>query len=76
MADGSSEHPGAEDARIERAWREHRARQVVRGLELTPLERLRWLETNLAEIRGWLGRARTAQDSPDGRRAADPGRPA
>ena len=36
----------------------HRRRQVRRGLELTPAERLRWLETTLEEMRSLLGRAR------------------
>lgn len=38
---------------------EHRREQARRGLELSPAERLRWLETTMAEMKGLLGRAAT-----------------
>lgn len=36
---------------------EHRRRQTRRGLEMTPAERLEWLEETLAELREIQGRA-------------------
>jgi hypothetical protein len=44
--------------RWDRGWDEHRLRQAARGLELSPAERLRWLEETLTTMRRWLGRAR------------------
>jgi hypothetical protein len=47
------------------SWEANRRRQVRRGLELTPAERLQWLETALAEVRLFLGRAqRLAEGQP------------
>jgi hypothetical protein len=45
------------------AWREHRRRQARIGLELSPAERLRWLEQALETLRRWQGRARRAGGS-------------
>ena len=36
----------------------HERRQARLGLELTPAERLRWLEETMDELRGLVGRAR------------------
>jgi hypothetical protein len=38
----------------------HLRRQARLGLEMTPAERLHWLEMKLAEMRGLLGKARPA----------------
>lgn len=43
------------------SWEANRRRQIRRGLELTPAERLQWLETTLAEARQLLGRARDTE---------------
>lgn len=43
------------------SWEANRRRQIRRGLELTPAERLRWLETTLTEARQLLGRARNTK---------------
>ena len=51
------------DAGFER----HFLEQVRRGLELTPLERLQWLENTMSELSGWVGRAR------EGRPVSSPG---
>ena len=69
MAEPIADLDGDESARLERAWHEHETRQLLRGLELTPQERLRWLEDNLAEMRGWLGRARAASAQGRGTRS-------
>jgi hypothetical protein len=42
------------------AWKAQRRRQARVGLELTPAERLRWLEDALETLRRWCGRARDA----------------
>lgn len=49
---------GEPDEPRESAWREHRRRQARLGLELTPAERLRWLEDAMETLRRWQGRAR------------------
>ncbi|MCZ7626087.1 MAG: hypothetical protein C3F12_12445 [Candidatus Methylomirabilota bacterium] len=36
----------------------HRRRQVRLGLQLSPAERLRWLEQSMEELRKLVGRAR------------------
>ena len=36
----------------------NRRRQFLLGLELAPVERLRWLERTMAEMRAILGRAK------------------
>jgi hypothetical protein len=38
----------------------HRRAQARLGLELTPAERLRWLEETMETLRRWQGRARTS----------------
>lgn len=43
-----------------KGWEGHREAQVLRGLALTPAERLRWLEETMATMRRWVGRARQA----------------
>lgn len=51
-----------------RAFAQHRREQILRGLLLTPAERLRWLEQSMASLRRWAGRARTTP-LPDGIRS-------
>jgi hypothetical protein len=36
----------------------NRALQIRMGLEMTPAERLRWLEASVEELLPWVGRAR------------------
>jgi hypothetical protein len=38
-------------------WQAQQRRQAVQGLDLTPAQRLRWLEETLETMRRWLGRA-------------------
>ena len=72
MAERDGDSRSGDVARVERAWREHRTLQILRGLELTPLEGLRWLEDNRAEMRAGLGRAQRApQVSSDEPSAGD-----
>ena len=51
---GSREAGSREAAGFERHWLE----QVRRGLELTPAQRLAWLETTVRGLADWVGRAR------------------
>ena len=53
------------DEELAWSWQAHRRRQIRRGLELTPAQRLRWLETTLAQARRILGRARKAEDQAE-----------
>lgn len=41
-----------------------RLHQIRVGLAMSPAERLRWLETAIAELRPWVGRAREASRDP------------
>ena len=43
---------------FDRGWEGHRRRQARLGLQLTPPQRLLWLEQTMAEMRLLLGRAR------------------
>ena len=54
---GEPRRPAEPDPRAD-AWKAHRRRQARVGLELTPAERLRWLEDALETLRRWQGRAR------------------
>jgi hypothetical protein len=57
--------PGPDPDRTwDRDHEEHRRRQARLGLKLTPAERLRWLETTMATMRGWVGRAREGRPLP------------
>ena len=50
---------GQEDAgEFDRGFDGHRRRQARLGLQLSPAERLRWLEETMEELRHLLGRAR------------------
>ena len=49
---------GWDSGGFDRGFEGHRHRQVRRGLELTPIERLRWLEQTMEEMRRLVGRAR------------------
>ena len=46
------------ERRRRQAYERQRTAQLRRGLELTPAQRLRWLEETMATMRRWLGRAR------------------
>lgn len=46
---------------FDRGFDGHGRRQARLGLNLTPAERLRWLEETMEELRGLLGRARQGQ---------------
>ena len=45
---------------------EHDRRQAALGLELSPGERLEWLERTMEEMGELLGRARSASGAEDG----------
>ncbi len=45
----------------------HRLQQVRMGLRLTPVERLRWLERTMEELRRLLGRAKKGRPLVEGR---------
>jgi hypothetical protein len=48
----------------------NRSLQIRKGLELTPAERLRWLEDTVEELLPWVGRARLGrpvQGAPAGK---------
>lgn len=47
---------GTED--LDWTFEAHRRRQVRLGLQLSPAERLRWLEQSMEELRKLVGRAR------------------
>ena len=50
---------GREDAgEFDRGFEGHRRRQAMLGLQLSPADRLRWLEGTMDELRRLLGRAR------------------
>ena len=51
----------AGQAGFDRGFDGHWRRQVRRGLELTPAQRLRWLEQAMQELRPLVGRARRAK---------------
>ena len=57
MASDTSQHADTDDG-FDRGWEGHARRQAAIGLELTPAQRLRWLEETMATMRRWLGRAR------------------
>lgn len=48
----------AADPRFDQGYEGVRRRQARLGLRLTPLERLRWLEERMRELRRMLGKAR------------------
>jgi hypothetical protein len=49
----------------------HRLEQAGAGLRLSPAERLRWLESTMATLRRWQGRARRVASSGAADRAHD-----
>ena len=57
---GKQESPSTQmtEARVAWSWEAHQHRQIRLGLELTPAERLRWLETTVEGMQKWLGRCR------------------
>lgn len=40
----------------------HRRAQALQGLRMTPAERLAWLESTMARLRSWQGRARARRN--------------
>ena len=42
---------------VARGFEKHWLEQVCRGLLLTPVQRLAWLETTMDEMSSWVGRA-------------------
>ena len=46
---------------FDRGFHGHRRRQARLGLQLSPAERLRWLEETMDELRRLLGRARRSR---------------
>ena len=50
--------PHSESEGFDRGFAEHSLRQARMGLRLTPVERLRWLERTMEELRRLLGRAK------------------
>jgi hypothetical protein len=59
---------GQEDAgEFDRGFEGHRRRQVRLGLQLSPTERLRWLEGTMDELRRLLGRARRGRPMQPGK---------
>lgn len=53
---------------------EHDRRQAALGLELSPVERLEWLERTLEELGSLLGRARQRGAGRSAELPRDPGR--
>lgn len=45
------------------AYRRHRTAQLRRGRQMTPAQRLRWLEQTVEQLSRWRGRARAAPPS-------------
>lgn len=62
MADDRLQQPAPPEGNDWTGWtdEDQRRRQTRRGLELTPAERLRWLEETMTELREVQGRARRA----------------
>ena len=50
--------PHLEPDDFDGSFEANRRRQFLLGLELEPVERLRWLERTMAEMRKLLGRAK------------------
>jgi hypothetical protein len=64
--------PADEQVRFpDTSWEEHRRRRALQGLEFTPAERLRWLESTMTTMRTWLGRARFLPDTESDQRQHD-----
>jgi hypothetical protein len=57
MTDSDREREPASPEGHDWTYEEHRRRQTRRGLEMTPAERLRWLEETMAELRAIQGHA-------------------
>ncbi|MCP3957813.1 MAG: hypothetical protein GY719_08175 [bacterium] len=59
----SDSAPAEETSRKDFDWgaETERLHQIRVALAMTPAERLRWLETTVAELRPWVGLARTAK---------------
>ncbi len=60
MAEPDERPPAEADDGFDRGYDGPRRRQATRGLELTPAERLRWLEETMETLRLWQGRAQNA----------------
>jgi hypothetical protein len=66
MKPEGSGRPDPKGDGFDHGWDGHRRRQARIGLALTPLQRLRWLEQTMEEMRRLLGRARAARRAPPG----------
>jgi hypothetical protein len=61
---GRPERPPLDDESFAWSPEANRKRQALLGLRMTPAQRLRWLETTVAEMRKILGKARKASARP------------
>ena len=50
--------PSVAEDKYQWSYEAHQRRQILLGLQLTPAERLRWLESTVAAMRQIQGRAR------------------
>ena len=57
------------------SYQAHRQQQVRRGLELSALERLQWLESTMAELQSLVGRASEQVAAGGGRPSHKPDEP-
>jgi hypothetical protein len=62
----------ARDDGFDRGWDGHARRQACLGLELTPTERLEWLDSALRGMREILGAASKGRTDVASPRIADP----
>ncbi|NOZ78091.1 MAG: hypothetical protein GXP48_02695 [Acidobacteria bacterium] len=61
---GRPERPSPDDESFTWSPEANRRRQALLGLRMTAAQRLRWLETTVAEMRKILGKARKKGASP------------
>jgi len=66
MKQDESDRPPRSVDGFDRGWTGHRRHHARIGLGLTPLQRLRWLEQTMDEMRSILGRARAVQQERQG----------
>ena len=57
MPEAKRPNPNPSEGGFDRGFEGHRERQAALGLDLTPAERLRWLEEAMEELRRVVGRA-------------------
>ena len=58
MPETTQEERRGDEGEFDCGFEGHRRRQARLGLQLSPAERLRWLEETMDELRRLLGRAR------------------